>query len=101
MTPQDSRQLSDLTECTTFDCDRIAVRMVEIEDQGEHPYCRVCAAILERSRGDDDKCQSPGEVARLRAALEKLADPDSWERHERPHRHTVKFAREALNGGDA
>lgn len=41
------------------------------------------------------------EAARLRAALEKLADPDSWDRYKRPHRHTVKFAREALNGGDS
>lgn len=83
--PPDSRQLSDQTECTTFDCGRIAVRMVEIEDQGKHPYCGLCASSLERSRaphGWEDELNAAwalangraAEVARLRAALETTRD---------------------------
>jgi hypothetical protein len=30
-------------------------------------------------------------------ALERLADPDSWPAHVRPHRHTVRFAQQALD----
>jgi hypothetical protein len=30
-------------------------------------------------------------------ALERLADPDSWPAHARPHRHTVRFAQQALD----